>query len=98
MLADAKNAATQADDSTRIGYSVLWAIYGLLMIYLGFRNRSKLFRISGIVLLGIVIIKLFTYDLSDATTITKIILFISVGILLLIASFLYQRLSKKFEE
>lgn len=97
MLVDKPHAAAQAKDSTRIGYSVLWAIYGLLMIYTGFINRSKLFRISGIVLLGIVILKLFSYDLSDANTLTKIILFISVGILLLIASFLYQRLSKKLE-
>jgi uncharacterized membrane protein len=48
--------------------------------------------------LGVVIIKLFFYDLTNASTISKIVLFISVGVLLLIASFLYQRLSKRLLE
>jgi uncharacterized membrane protein len=95
MLFDKSKAALQSENSTRVGYSVLWALYGLAMIIIGFYKRSKQFRIAGIVLLGIVILKLFIYDLTNASTISKIILFISVGILLLIASFLYQKLSKQ---
>jgi uncharacterized membrane protein len=98
MFFDRSKASLQAENSTRVGYSVLWALYGLAMIVVGFYKRSKQFRIFGIVLLGVVIIKLFFYDLTNASTISKIVLFISVGVLLLIASFLYQRLSKRLLE
>jgi uncharacterized membrane protein len=98
MLFDRTKAVSQAEASTRVGYSVLWAIFALAMLVIGFYKRNKAFRISGIVLLGIVILKLFFNDLVNISTISKIVLFISVGVLLLIASFLYQRLSKRLLE
>jgi uncharacterized membrane protein len=43
------------------------------------------------VLLGVTVAKLFLYDVSDLPTIPKTILFISLGILMLIVSFLYTK-------
>jgi uncharacterized membrane protein len=45
------------------------------------------------VLFGVTLIKLFIYDLSYLNTISKTIVFVSLGVLLLIISFLYNKYS-----
>jgi Predicted membrane protein len=78
-------------DSTKYGLSVLWGVYALAIIALGIKFGKKHLRIGGIVLLGITLSKLFVYDISDLPTIPKTLLFVSLGILLLIVSFLYTK-------
>jgi uncharacterized membrane protein len=71
--------------------SVLWGIYALLLIILGIWKKRKHLRISAMVLFGIVILKLFVYDITHLGTIAKTIVFVSLGIILLIISFLYNK-------
>ncbi len=73
----------------KLGLSILWGIYALLLIGLGIWKKKKHLRIGAFVLFGITLIKLFFYDISHLDTIPKTIIFISLGILLLIISFLY---------
>lgn len=75
----------------QVGWSILWAIYSLLLIFIGFRQKSSILRIAAIVLFGVTLLKVFLLDLADASTISKTIVFIALGILLLIISYLYQR-------
>jgi uncharacterized membrane protein len=78
-------------DSMKLGLSVLWGVFSLAFIALGIRKGKKHLRIGGIVLMGITLGKLFLYDIADLPTIPKTILFISIGILMLIVSFLYTK-------
>jgi len=75
--------------SYKLGLSILWGIYALLLIVLGIWKNKKHLRIAAIVLFGVTLLKLFFYDISHLSTIQKTIIFISLGILLLIISFLY---------
>jgi len=84
----------QARESYKIGLSILWGFYSLLMIILGIWKRKKYLRIAAILLFGITLIKLFFYDLTDLSTLSKTIVFISLGILLLVISFLYNKYRK----
>lgn len=77
--------------SYKLGLSVLWGSYSLLLISIGIWKNKKYLRIGAIVLFGITLIKLFFYDISHLDTISKTILFVSLGILLLIISFLYNK-------
>lgn len=77
--------------SYKLGLSILWGIYSLFMISLGIWKKNKYLRIAAIVLFGITLIKLFFFDLSHLNTIAKTIVFVSLGILLLIISFLYHK-------
>ncbi|WP_205944086.1 DUF2339 domain-containing protein [Pedobacter sp. HDW13] len=54
------------------------------------KNKKHL-RIGAMVLFGITLIKLFVYDIAYLSTISKTIVFVSLGILLLIISFLYNK-------
>jgi uncharacterized membrane protein len=75
----------------KLGLSILWGSYSLLMIALGIWKHKKYLRIGAITLFAITLIKLFLYDVSELDTILKTILFVSLGILLLIISFLYNK-------
>jgi len=75
----------------KLGLSILWGIYSLVLISLGIWKNNKNLRIGAIVLFSITLIKLFFYDISHLNTLSKTIVFVSLGILLLIISFLYNK-------
>jgi uncharacterized membrane protein len=77
--------------SYRLSLSIIWGLYSLLLIALGIWKKKKHLRIAAIVLFSITLLKLFLFDVSNLDTIPKTILFVSLGILLLIISFLYNR-------
>lgn len=82
----------------KLGLSILWGAYSLFLIYLGIYKRKKHLRIGAIVLFAITLLKLFLYDISHLNTISKTIVFISLGVLLLIISFLYNKFKDKISE
>lgn len=78
-------------ETNRIGLSILWGLYALFLIILGIWKKNEQLRIAAIVLFSITLVKLFFYDLSALTTIAKTIVFVVLGVLLLIVSFLYNK-------
>ena len=81
----------EATQSYKLGLSILWGVYALLLIALGIYKKKKYLRIGAIAVFGITLLKLFFYDISHLETIAKTIVFISLGTLLLIISFLYNK-------
>ena len=78
-------------DSYKLGLSILWGIYALALIILGIYKKKKHLRLGAIVLFALTLVKLFFYDIADLDTISKTIVFVSLGVLLLIISFLYNK-------
>ena len=76
---------------SKLGLTILWGVYALIVIGLGISKKKKYLRIGAIFLFGITLYKLFFFDISDLDTIAKTIVFVSLGILLLIISFLYNK-------
>ena len=83
--------ATLTTHSYKLGLSILWGVYALLLISLGIWKQKKHLRIGAIVLFAFTLVKLFFYDISHLDTISKTIVFVSLGVLLLIISFLYNK-------
>ncbi|NVO12241.1 MAG: DUF2339 domain-containing protein [Bacteroidales bacterium] len=79
----------------KLGLSILWGVYALLLTVLGIWKKLKHLRIFAIVLFGITLLKLFFYDISHLETIPKTIVFVSLGVLLLVISFLYNKYKHK---
>ncbi|OQP51346.1 hypothetical protein A4H97_27605 [Niastella yeongjuensis] len=75
----------------KLGMSIVWGIYALMLIVLGIQKKQKHLRLAAIALFLITLIKLFFYDLAGSSTITKTVSFISLGVLLLVVSFLYNK-------
>jgi len=89
-----KSIYTILDNTHKTGFAILWGCFGFLYIYIGMKWKSKNIRIISITLLGITLLKLLLFDLRNLSEGGKIAVFISLGILLLIISFMYQRLKK----
>ncbi|MCB0844859.1 MAG: DUF2339 domain-containing protein, partial [Bacteroidetes bacterium] len=75
----------------RVGYSVLWGVYSLFLIGLGLWRKHKILRLGGIGLFGITLAKVFLFDLSETSVANKTVIFLALGVLLLVVSFLYQK-------
>ena len=75
--------------------SVLWAAYGMALIALGFKRSSVVLRYLALAILGVTVGKLFTTDLLELDGIYRIIGFMTMGVVLLAASFLYQRIRRR---
>ncbi|MEE9595019.1 MAG: DUF2339 domain-containing protein [Candidatus Hydrothermarchaeales archaeon] len=81
------------------GYiSAAWAIEAIVLLIAGFHYKQALPRILGMVLLGVTTFKVFIIDLASLETIYRILSFIVLGIILLIASYAYTRYRYIFEE
>ncbi|MES2331740.1 MAG: DUF2339 domain-containing protein [Bacteroidota bacterium] len=77
--------------SDKLTISIVWGVYALFLIIRGIWKKKKHLRVGAIILLLVTLIKLFFYDISGLNNITKTIVFVSLGVLLLIISFLYNK-------
>jgi uncharacterized membrane protein len=80
-----------------IGVSILMALYAVLLIVIGVGYRSLLDRILGLGLMGLVVLKLYLYDVWEASRLFRMAAFVSLGILLLLTSYLYSRFRPAIE-
>lgn len=81
----------QSANSYKLGMSILWGIYSLFLIAIGLWKGRRHLRIGAITLLAITLVKLFIYDIAHLNTLSKVIVLLSLGVLLLIISFLYNK-------
>lgn len=84
-------AISGSAERNKLGLSILWGLFSLLLIVFGIWKKKKHLRIGAIALFGATLLKLFFYDLKDLDTVSKTILFVSLGILLLTISFIYNK-------
>lgn len=71
---------------------IIWAVLSCLFIYFGLKKGIPDFNKIGFSLLGIMILKLYAYDVWQMDNVSRIIAFIILGIILLLSSFMFQRL------
>lgn len=79
------------NNSYKLGLSILWGLSSLALIFYGILSQKKHLRIGAIFVFFVTLLKLFFYDISHLSTISKTVVFISLGILLLVISYLYNR-------
>ena len=78
--------------------SALWGVLGLGALYLGLARRRRGLRLAGFAIFGVSLGKIFLYDLSALSSITRALSFLAVGAVLLLGGFFYQRLSSQLDE
>jgi uncharacterized membrane protein len=71
--------------------SLVWTLYAGVLIAVGIRRDSALVRWQALALFALVIFKVVAYDLSLLAMGYRIVSFFALGVILLGASFLYQR-------
>jgi uncharacterized membrane protein len=71
--------------------SLVWAVYAGAAVVTGLATRYRPLRLFGIVVLGLLVAKVFVFDLQMLERGYRIASFVGVGLLLLAISVLYQR-------
>jgi uncharacterized membrane protein len=73
--------------------SVTWALYAVVLIAIGIRREYAPARYFAILLFGLTIAKVLLHDIAGLDRFYRMLTVLGVGVLLLVASYLYQRRS-----
>lgn len=74
--------------------TMLWTLTAIIVFALGIITKTVWPRLAAILLLGFTLLKLILLDSISFTAIQKIIAYLTIGTLLLILSFFYQKFKK----
>jgi uncharacterized membrane protein len=78
--------------------SVVWALFAMAFVALGLKSDDRAARFTGLILFGVVALKVFLFDLASLDMIWRVLSFLAVGAVLLLGSFAYLRASKSGPE
>lgn len=78
----------------KTGLPILWGLCSFAFMWLGMRHKFKPLRIISLTLFSVTLVKLFLFDIRNIPIAGKIAAFFCLGVLLLVVSFMYQRLKK----
>ena len=69
------------------GLAILWTLLAVALMLIAHRRQGRTLWLTGAALLGMVTIKLFLVDLSNANGGARVITFIAVGVLMLVVGY-----------
>ena len=75
--------------------SIAWAIYGCVIMVIGFTTAARSLRYLSLCLFALLLAKVFIIDTSHIQSIYRITAFLATGVTLVGVSYLYQHLKKK---
>ncbi|MGC4101289.1 DUF2339 domain-containing protein [Ferruginibacter sp.] len=78
----------------KTGLPILWGLCSFVFMWLGMHHKYRTLRIISLSLFALTLLKLFIFDIRDISAGGKIAAFFCLGVLLLVVSFMYQRLKK----
>lgn len=78
----------------KTGLPILWGLCSFCFMWLGMKYKYRALRIISLTLFSIILLKLFIFDIRNIPVAGKIAAFFSLGVLLLVVSFMYQRLKR----
>lgn len=84
-------AAADAGLMEQVTLSVTWALYAVVLVFVGIRQRFAPARYLAIGLFAVVVVKVLYFDIAGLDRVYRMLSVLGVGILLLVASYLYQR-------
>lgn len=81
----------------KAGMSITAGLYAILLVGIGIWKKKPHLRVMAFILFGVILVKLFFYDISNMSRIAKTVVFILLGGMLLLISFLYNKYKSKME-
>ena len=71
--------------------SVLWALFGAVLLVFGFARKAPLLRYTALGLFGITLVKVFLMDTASLDPLHRVLGFLTLGGVLIAGSFAYNR-------
>ena len=75
--------------------SALWALHGVILIWLGLVGSVKAWRVLGFVLFGMAAGKTLLIDTQMISEVYRVVSYLGIGVLLLLGGYFYQRYSAR---
>ncbi len=80
-----------ADHVKSLSLSLLWAVYGSVVLVPGIIKGWRWVRLGGLAVIGVTVIKLFVFDSFALEQGYRVTAFLGLGAIMLVGGFLYQR-------
>lgn len=77
--------------------SAFWSLCGFAALAVGLLRRSRDLRLGGFALLAVAVAKVFLYDMAALEAGWRVLSFVVLGLLLLVAAFAYQHVARAGE-
>ena len=90
-IADAEKARWVA----QMSLSVVWAVYAIGLLAVGFWRLVRSYRLSALGIFGMTALKVVIVDMAKVEEVYRIVSFLVLGILMIGASYLYHRVEKR---
>ncbi len=75
--------------------SGLWSLVGFAALVVGLRRDIEKLRLAALTVLLVTVAKVFLFDLTTLTSVYRVVSFTALGLLLLAAAFVWQRMRPK---
>jgi uncharacterized membrane protein len=75
--------------------TLLWLLLSISLFAWGVYSKQSWLRMASIIIVSMTLLKLVTIDSMSFSTVEKIICYMTIGVLLLIVSFFYQKFKEK---
>lgn len=85
-------------DSRTFGYPILWGVLAMLLMLWGLKRKEVLLRQISLVFFAFIILKFYISDIWLMSQTGRIVSFVALGIILLMASFLIQKIKVLIKE
>jgi len=89
---DLPHSYTASEHFNILYLPIIWTILASIFIYTGLKKNIQEYNKIGFALVGLMVLKLYGYDVWQMDNISRISAFIVLGIILLLSSFTFQRL------
>jgi len=74
------------------GYPILWGVIAMILMVWGLNRKEALLRKISLVFFGFIVVKFYAYDVWRMPQSGRIISFVLLGVILLLVSFLQQKI------
>jgi uncharacterized membrane protein len=88
----------EVESYKQMALSIVWALYSIILMAIGIFRKYGAVRLMSIIIFIVTILKVFVLDMAGLETIYRIISFIVLGIILMLAAFLYNKYKEKIME
>lgn len=92
IFANLENYDSVLSNTHKVIYPILWGVIALVYMIWGLKVKSAVIRRISLALFGLIILKLYLYDVWTMPKAGVILSFIALGVILLVASFIFQKI------
>jgi len=79
-------------DIHTFGYPILWGVIAMVLMVWGLNRKEALLRKISLVFFALIIVKFYAYDVWKMSQTGRIVSFVLLGVILLVVSFLQQKI------